>query len=51
MFYISYVNNQAFTIVILPVKVRLREDHMLKIYFVLFNKGTKFHFSFVFGLS
>ena len=32
-----------FTIVILPIKVRLREDHKLKIFFILFNKDSKFN--------
>ena len=31
---------KLFTIVIWPIKVRLREDHKLKIFFVLFNKCT-----------
>ena len=42
---------KLFTIVILPIKVRLREDHKLKIFFILFNKGTKFNSSSFFALS
>ena len=44
--------NQAFhSIVILPIKVRLREEHKLKIFFALFNKSTKFNSNSVFALS
>ena len=32
---------KLFTVVILTIKVRLREDHKLKICFVLFNKDTE----------
>ena len=34
---------KLFTLFILPIKVRLREDHKLKIFFVLFNKDTSFN--------
>ena len=42
---------KLFTIVILPIKVKLPEDHKLKIFFVLFNKGTEFNTSSVLALS
>ena len=42
---------KLFTIVILPIKVRLREDHKLKIFFILFSKSTKFNSSSFFALS
>ena len=42
--YIIHGIIKLFTIVILPIKVRLREDHKL-------NKGSKFNFSSVFALS
>ena len=42
---------KLFTFAILPIKVRLPEDHKLKFFFILFNKGTKFNSSSFFALS
>ena len=42
---------KLFTIVIFPIKVKLLENHKLKIFFVLFNKGTKFNSRSVLALS
>ena len=42
---------KRFIIVILPIKVRLREDYKFKIFFVLFNKNTEFNSISVFALS
>ena len=42
---------KLFTIVILPIKVELLEDHKLKSFSVLFNKDTEFNSSSVLALS